>query len=342
MYGKYKSIYRDVPKFLECSECFGHPLFASERSYLMHQQECHFGAFKMSTCVAGNTISSNKQHQSIDTLVENIASHKRSIYEVQDQLQNLIAVMQTECGDNGNAENNWKQIEELCMLKIQQQHNKRQSFDTIVNAKSSETSLEELLFKTKKLKSVNKIWMGGADRNQIEIYQQVQKANHIQQLLNDKTISQSEKSALELKGLALDKDLEEKERLLLISKANIRTCREVAEATEKQLLEGCIEKLKKKYSIKNQVKERKMVDISTKLFDIEKYCANANKTIEKDKDEINFELEVKEAFFQEEREDQAGRIKEYVHEVEKLQEEKAKVESEKEEAIKQVKTEIEK
>jgi len=52
-------------------------------------------------------------------------------------------------------------------------------------------------------------------------------------------------------------------------------------------------------------------------------------------------LEVKEAFFQEERQHQAGRIKEYVNEVEKLQEEKAKIESEKEEAIEQVKTEIE-
>jgi len=286
MYGKYKLIHHDVPKFLECSECFGHPLFASEKSYIMHQQECHFGAFKMFTGVNNNNILSNKQHQSIDTLVENIALHKGSIYEVQDQLQNLIAVMKTQCGDNGNAENNWKQtVEELCMLKIQQQHNKRQSFDT--NAKSSEPSLEELSFKTKKLKSVNKIWMGAADRNQKEIYQQIQQANHIQHLLNDKTTSQSEKSALELKGLALAKDLEEKERLLLISKANIKTCREVAEATEKQLLEGCIEKLEKKYSIENQVKERKMAYISTKLFDIEKYYANTNKTIakvKKDKD----------------------------------------------------------
>jgi len=288
MYGKYKSIHRDVPKFLECSECFGHPLFSSEKSYIMHQQECHFDAFKMFTGDNNNNILSNKQHQSIDKLVENIASHKGSIYVVQDQLQNLIAVMKTQCGDNGNAENNWKQtVEELCMLKIQQQHNKRQSFDT--NAKSSEPSLEELSFKTKKLKSVNKIWMGAADRNEKEIYQQIQQANHIQHLLNDNTTSQSEKSVLELKSLALDKDLEEKERLLLINKANIKTCREVAETTEKQLLERCIEKLKTMYSIENQVKERKIGDISTKLFDIEKYYANANKTIakvEKDKDEM--------------------------------------------------------
>jgi len=163
MYGKYKLIHHDVPKFLECSECFGHPLFASEISYLMHQQECHFGAFKTSTRVTGNTILPNKHYQSIDTLVENIASHKGSIYEVQDQLQNLMVVMKTQCGDNANAEKNWKQIiEELCMLKIQQQYNKLQSFDTIFNAKSSETSLEELarsgweeLIKTK-TKSINK------------------------------------------------------------------------------------------------------------------------------------------------------------------------------------------
>jgi len=186
--------------------------------------------------------------------------------------------------------------------------------------------------------------MGGADRNQTEIYQQIQHANHIHNLLNDKTISQSEKSALELKSLALGQDLEEKERLLVINKANIKTCREVAENTEKQLLEGCIEKLKKKYTIENQVKERKLAHISTKLFDIEKYYANANKTIakvEKEKDEILIELEVKEAFFQEEREHKASRIKEYVNAVEKLQEEKAKIESEKEKAIEQVKTEIE-
>jgi len=136
-------------------------------------------------------------------------------------------------------------------------------------------------------------------------------------LLNGKIIIQSEKFALELKGLALDKDLEKKERLLLIRKANIKTFREVAEITEKQLLEGCIEKLKKNHSIENQVKEKKLVD----------------------KDEILVELEDKEAFFQEEREHQAGIMGEYV--VEKLQEEKAKIESEKEEAIEQAEIEIE-
>jgi len=122
------NIHHDVPKFLEYSECFGHPLFASEKSYLMHQQECHFSAFKMYTGVNKNSILSNKQHQSIDTLVENIASHKGSIYDVKDQLQNRIAVLKAQCRDKGNAEKNWKKIvEELCMLKIQQQHNKQQS-----------------------------------------------------------------------------------------------------------------------------------------------------------------------------------------------------------------------
>jgi len=52
-------------------------------------------------------------------------------------------------------------------------------------------------------------------------------------------------------------------------------------------------------------------------------------------------LEVKETFFQEEREHQAGRIEEYVNEAEELQEKKAKIESEKEEAIEQVEIEIE-
>lgn len=87
----------------------------------------------------------------------------------------------------------------------------------------------------------------------------------------------------------------------MISQSNIKTCREVADATEKKLLEGCIERLEKKYHVEIQVKEREIVDISTKFSDIKKHYANANKTLailNKDKDEILTELKNKEAFFQ--------------------------------------------